>query len=253
MAGLRLISSRYAAIAKLEADEGIFGMKIVLLPGLDGTGKLFGPLLKATPGSWSPQVVSYPVDKSLTYRECVDFVRGHLPSGEDYLLLGESFSGPVSIALAAEAHANLKGLVLCNTFARRPWWRAFGALPWSSIFARPLPPIIMHRMGASKADSEVRALLRSATSDVQPEVLAYRLRQVLSVDVSDELVAVDVPILYLRGRFDTTVRPWALRYIQSIRPDVVLSEHPVAHLLLQLVPQLAWGAIDTFRAERIAG
>ena len=81
--------------------------------------------------------------------------------------------------------------------------------------------------------------------------MTHRLRQALSVDVSDELVAVEVPILYLRGRFDTTVRPWSLRHIQSLRPDVALFEYPVAHLLLQLSPQLAWSAIDSFRSERI--
>jgi len=35
-------------------------MKIVLLPGLDGTGNLFNPLLKAIPQNSEVIVVSYP-------------------------------------------------------------------------------------------------------------------------------------------------------------------------------------------------
>ena len=60
-------------------------------------------------------------------------------------------------------------------------------------------------------------------------------------------------MLYLRGVFDTTVRRRSLRYILAERPDVVVTELPVAHLVLQLAPTRAWEAIDSFRAERCVG
>jgi hypothetical protein len=45
--------------------------QLVLLPGLDGTGELFGPFLKVIPQSWPRRVVSYPVDRVLSYWELV--------------------------------------------------------------------------------------------------------------------------------------------------------------------------------------
>jgi pimeloyl-ACP methyl ester carboxylesterase len=91
---------------------------LVLLPGMDGTGLLFEPFLKALKG-FEPLVLRYP--RGLTdYADCVAYARARLPKERPFLLLGESFSGPVAIALAAERPAGLRGLVLCSTFARNP-------------------------------------------------------------------------------------------------------------------------------------
>lgn len=143
-------------------------VKIILLPGLDGTGELFGPFLAKIPEHWSALVVSYPRDQLMNYPECVAFARDRLPVDEDFVLLGESFSGPVSIALAAQHHPNLRGLVLCNSFARHPWWQVFGALPWPSIFSRPIPSLIMRHMGALKNNSDLRMLLQPSTGADRP-------------------------------------------------------------------------------------
>jgi hypothetical protein len=42
---------------------------LVLLPGLDGTGQLFGDFLKALPHTLTTTVVSYPMNRFLTYSE----------------------------------------------------------------------------------------------------------------------------------------------------------------------------------------
>ena len=228
-------------------------MKIVLLPGLDGTGDLFDGFVSRKPDHWSAQVVRYPRNQILDYDDCCEIARGLLPTDERFILLGESFSGPIAIILASRGPANLAGLVLCSTFARRPWWSGFGTLPWTRIFSRPIPSIVMRRMGAGRDQPSLRALLRSTVSSVEPRVLAGRLREVLSVDVTEALTAVRVPMLYLRGAFDTTVRRRCLRYILYKRPDVVVAELPVSHLLLQLAPAQAWAAIDSFMAERCVG
>ena len=38
-------------------------MKLVLLPGLDGTGKLFEPLVKVLSDSIDMQIITYPTNK----------------------------------------------------------------------------------------------------------------------------------------------------------------------------------------------
>lgn len=87
---------------------------------MDGTGDLFDPFIHARGDQVKVQVVRYPNDIELGYDSLGDWVRKVLPVAEPYVILGESFSGPIAIALAAEHHPLLKGLVLSSIFARNP-------------------------------------------------------------------------------------------------------------------------------------
>ena len=73
----------------------------MLLPGLDGAGELFQSFLKVLPSSLTPQVASYQTEQYLTYKELVSLVQSVLSPKEPFVLLGESFSGPLSIKAAA--------------------------------------------------------------------------------------------------------------------------------------------------------
>ena len=101
---------------------------------MDGTGLMFEPILRFLDG-FDPRVVRYPVGLT-SYPDCVAFARAQLPVDRPFLLLGESFSGPIAIALAAERPEGLLGLVLCCTFARNPR----PALAWTALLLRALPP-----------------------------------------------------------------------------------------------------------------
>ena len=79
---------------------------VVLLPGLDGTGKLFAELVKSLDPGVSAIVVAYPRDQPMGYEELdtlVMSVLNKLPPDQRYVLLGESFSGPLAIRIAARA------------------------------------------------------------------------------------------------------------------------------------------------------
>jgi len=70
---------------------------LVLLPGLDGTGELFAPLLQALGDRCPTSVVRYGAE--LTFDEYVESAGKALP--DQCVLIAESFSGPFAIALAA--------------------------------------------------------------------------------------------------------------------------------------------------------
>ncbi len=75
-------------------------MKWVLLPGMDGTGLLFTPLLSALPIGVDPIVVSYPADRAASPEELLRIVLAHLPGEGAYVLIAESFSGPLALRAA---------------------------------------------------------------------------------------------------------------------------------------------------------
>ena len=84
----------------MTSDEALTP-KLVLLPGLDGTGKLFAEFLEALDLGSSAQVVPYPPDIPLGYDELETLVRAALPAHGPFIILGESFSGPLAIRIAA--------------------------------------------------------------------------------------------------------------------------------------------------------
>lgn len=55
-------------------------VSLVLLPGLDGTGELFEPLIDQLPGTIDPIVISYPTHEPLEYSALVARVLEKLPS-----------------------------------------------------------------------------------------------------------------------------------------------------------------------------
>lgn len=205
-------------------------MKLLLLPGLDGTGRLFRPFVEALPSGLEPEVVSYPADLCLSYEELL--LRIAVPSGP-FAIVGESFSGPLAIRLAAARPAGLRGLILVGTFARQPMPRFLGKLAHPALFSLRPPEAALR---ALLTDSCVRDVA-DAIASVRPEVLAHRIREVLAVDVARELAAVDVPILTLAGRRDRLVRPAPLR---ADATHVVLD---APHLVLQSRPREAAAAI----------
>jgi len=220
-----------------------------LLPGLDGTGALFARFVAAGSGALEPRVVPYPPDRILDYAALVEHVRWQLPADRPYALLGESFGGPLAICVAAARPAGLAAVVLCATFVRSP---QRGVAKWMGHLVGPSAMRMFPAMSQVKmmlggySTPELRALSAEALSLVRPEVLAARLRDVLAVDVSGELAACDVPVLYLRGSRDMVVPSHNLREIQRLCPSVEVAVLSAPHLVLQTQPAAAAAAIATF-------
>src|SRR5271163_1797682 len=93
---------------------------LVLLPGMAGTGIFFEAFAAALQPVFKPIMVAYPDHPSLGYVDLEAFARAALPQNDPYLILGESFGGPIAISIAASNPPGLLGLILCVTFARNP-------------------------------------------------------------------------------------------------------------------------------------
>src|SRR5262249_52151039 len=94
--------------------------RLVLLPGMDGTGILLEPLLELLPADLVAKVVSYPANEPCGYEGLLKIVRAALPEDGPFILLGESFSGPLAIIAADARPRGLQGVVLCASFVRSP-------------------------------------------------------------------------------------------------------------------------------------
>jgi pimeloyl-ACP methyl ester carboxylesterase len=224
-------------------------VELVLLPGLDGSGVLFRPLLDRLPEHIPTRVISYPVDQMLGYDELLPRVLNSLPKEKPFVLLGESFSGPISLMAAAKGIPNLIGVILCATFVRNPLWLRPG---WLHYFSRPVvywPYPLFARIKAWLYEcgaTDLVALKSEALRDVRPEVIAHRVRALLKVDVRRELMLCAVPMLYLRGDRDLVVPGQNMREIVRLRPDVKVAHLTSPHMVVQTQPGAAAEAITSF-------
>jgi len=203
--------------------------KLILLPGLDGTGILFQPLLEALPQTISPVVHAYPGDRKLNYQDLVAMVGASLPVNEPFVLLGESFSGPIALMLAAKAPPGLRGVILCATFIRGPHWyvpRFCAPLVQSPLLGMyPAYARAKALLGGYSSASHLRTLARDAMSRVAPAVVAHRIRSVLRVDAASALRACPVPILYLQARRDRVVPARNLAWIRRMTVSLLAQDN----------------------------
>jgi pimeloyl-ACP methyl ester carboxylesterase len=228
-------------------------LTLVLLPGMDGTGVFFEDFAAAIRPDFKPIIVAYPNDPTLGYAELEPIARAALPHNEPFLILGESFSGPIAISIAPSNPPGLVGVILCVTFARNP----HPLLPLVTAILRPLPAVrvprfIQHRNLFDQFDSpRLRAKLRDVRRRVSANTLKYRLEAIASIDVSEKLRRVTIPALDLRAKNDRVVSRASGDYIRKIRPSVEIADLDGTHLLLQTVPHEALAAISNFVSGRI--
>ncbi len=229
-------------------------MRLVLLPGLDGGAELRAAFASALAPEIQAQIVGYPNQHSLDYAELEQLVRASLPQ-EPFVLLGESFSGPLAIEIAARPPQALTRLVLVCSFVRKP-------LPLATLLNAVLSRVPARRLPIAAASSlllgpqgspELRTALRLALASVSPEVLLERARAALIVDATAALSQVRLPVLYLRGSKDWLIPHAAGELIASLAPQTETRELFASHFLLQVQPGQAAEAVKLFAARCSAG
>lgn len=227
---------------------------LVLLPGLDGTGQLFGDFLKILPRSLTTTIVSYPTNRFLPYSELVQLVSSAVPQTEPFVVLAESFSTPVALKYAATNASNLAGVVICAGFARNPigGWSQFVKTVAKPRFFTLRPPrfILEYFLTGENPPLALIQKIREILRLVCPEVLSGRVREALECDATNDLVRMTSPIMYLRGLHDRLLSASCHREILRIRPDVVSATVEAPHMLLQREPQKAADLIVAFMAAR---
>lgn len=226
-------------------------MKLVLLPGMDGTGHLFRRLVEVLPAEIEPVVVQYPRDRPLPYPALVHQVLDELPAAP-HLIFAESFSGPIGVRIAAGQPDGLAGLILCATFVHSPVFTSISLLGAALLRIGPsAPPALAIRsvLAGMDAAPELVEDVRYAISSVQPAVMAARLRAIGQVDERSALERVTVPTIYLQASKDRLVSPRSGEVIRAHLPALTVREVNAPHLLAQRRPDAAAHAVASLLKE----
>ena len=214
--------------------------RITLLPGLDGTGALYEPLLEALGPDVAVTRVGYDPRATQTRAALLSIAQAALPVGQRTLLVGESFSGPLAISLAFRCPEAISHVVLLASFCSAPHRLTSLVPPLAPIlFSRPAPRAVLRRyfLGGTSSPAVVEAA-RTAMASVAPAVVAQRLQIVSETRVGPELAQLPMPVHLVYGSADRLIdAPRAAAECLTFLPDA--HEHCIPdgpHLLALASP-----------------
>jgi pimeloyl-ACP methyl ester carboxylesterase len=228
---------------------------LVLLPGLDGSGHLFEPLLSVLPSTFEASVVRFPADRPISQRDMLCCIRSVIPWDHPYVVVAESSAGPLALKFVKEQHQDIRAVVLCASFVTNPTARASasGPLKWAtSLLSKPwydralTPELVRENLLGEDAPANLVERTTETLRALKPEVWSSRVQSVLGADARQELLACEKPILYLQPTEDKFVSPTALEEIRRLKPSVKATVLKGPHALLQRNPREAVEAIRSF-------
>lgn len=223
-------------------------LELILLPGLDGTGRLFAPLVKElVQCGVSARAIGYPTHDALDYVALERHVHAELPESSAFVLLAESFSGPIALRIGAAPPDNMKGVILSTTFAARPT-SLLGPLSGCLRWARVRPPMFLLDwfLLGRWSNETLRSELAAALADVPVSVLSRRAFDALQVDAVEASMSQKRPAMILWAKQDRLLSANARRQLANALQTAQTRVVEGPHLLLQTQPRLCAGLIAEF-------
>lgn len=208
-------------------------MKLILLPGMDGAGRLFAPLCERVGRTWDIQVISYPAGGAQDYEYLARYVRDQLPHDDDFIVLAESFSGPVAYLLGVAPPPGLKAIVFVATFLESP--RPVLLWIFKNIFrvvGRIRPPrFIVRKYLLGSAEQTLYELFWEAVTANPIATMMARMNSILVLPVAERQVR--VPCAYIRPQDDKLVPKRCMERFKKVAPHLRLYEVAGPHFVLQ--------------------
>jgi pimeloyl-ACP methyl ester carboxylesterase len=223
-------------------------VRLLLLPGLNGSNRLFGPLLSSLPDSLPVVCLELPEHGPQDYQSLADTLQPRLGS-DPFVLLGESFSGPLARILAQRSPAGLRGIVFAATFASRP-------NPLLGLLRLlPLPPpsllaqhrLIRHFCVGQDAPETLVALIANEVRRMPAALVRSRLK--VLADLHEPNGPLPTPCLNLVPSGDRLVTGSARLSIANSCDNIRTREIAGPHFLLQSRAKPCATAIMVFLDE----
>jgi len=228
---------------------------LVLMPGLDGTGLSFEPILQLLPADAKITIVRYPTDKLLPFAETVECAATQIPAGNPPIVIAESFSGPIAIQMIGSGRVKAKALILCATFAKSPRpivWRLMRFLRLHLLIRPDMPKHFFKIViGDDKLVVDLLPLWKKVHADVPARVMDHRLKIINQVDVTKWLKKLDVPCCYLQATDDRVIPSSCLADFENCIPNLEIKRIKAPHFILQAQPQACLDAIEEFMSLKI--
>lgn len=215
----------------------------LLIPGLDGTGKLYYRQIEGLSARYRVRAWAYPREDSFDLADLVEAIAEATSAEEPMLVIAESFGGLVALRLALDYPERIRQLCLINTF---PFYRRRVRIRLGCALARflelPLARgvkdfVVERTLAAEGIAAEDRARYRQAIRTVYRPAYCRRLELVRDVDLRNRLGEIKVPtFLFASGRDKLVPSIREARRMHALIPGSSIREFPNAGHSLLLTP-----------------
>lgn len=163
--------------------------RLCLLPGLDGTGRLYAPLLRALGDGAVAETLAYDGTRFDGYAALAESLEPALRRHDGTVLVAESFAGPLAVLLAHRNPGRVGAVVLAASFVHRPLPFSFACAAVLERLPAVAPPMFaLERVLAGGAlPASLRAEFEAILDELPVEVMRRRALAALRVDVRREL------------------------------------------------------------------
>lgn len=189
------------------------GPGLVLVPGMDGTGRLFYrqvPLLAKRYRVATYRLRDDAPDMVTLVDDLAQVARTAAAAGAQVVVVGESFGGALALSFALANPQLVSALVVLNSFPRflpqarlSLAIRALRVMPWEAMpLVRRLTAFRLHSRYTHRA--EIHRFME-LTRETTREGYVARLRILQAYDVRDRLGELEMPVLFLAAERDHLV------------------------------------------------
>lgn len=210
---------------------------IVLLPGLDGTGILFQPLI-----AHLPQTIEIRCFSAETFTtECIA-TQAQIVSdaliGRPCIIFAESFAGRLAFELIRNPTVTVAHVVFAASFLQRPSFLSrFAAwVPLLPLYRRWLPNWFLNKLffGQFHANPILLPLFYQALSRSPEQLIRTRLAEIAQMHVETQRFT--QPCTYIAAKADYLVNAAAAAHIASLSANFSKVRFHGGHFIAQCQP-----------------
>lgn len=211
-------------------------MKLVLLPGMDGTGELFSDFVSNFDGE--TVVISLPQSGPQEHEFLAKAIERKLPN-EDYILLAESFSGGIVPELLKRNLIHLKGVIFVASFLSCPnrlFLPIAKLLPLQALASAPLSKVaVKYLLLGQDASNTLLSKFVGITKSIPKQVLKNRLKVMSKQRLP--LATFDIPSVYVQACSDKLITAQKSRELGKTFKNIRFIEVDGPHFILQAKPK----------------
>lgn len=212
-------------------------IKLILLPGMDGTGNLFEPILTYLPPSIDAEVIAL---SSLSGNDILSQAEeiAKLIGNQEVIIFAESYSGSIAYELTQMNEVNIKHLIFVASFLSRPSYLSkFG--PIAPLFALRLnlvPSFLLSWLffGSCKRNDLVK-LFKQTLKLVANRTLKARLRTIASL--TEPKKSINLPCTYIQATKDKLVHSNSITIFQKLCVNLKIEKIVGGHFIAQSNPK----------------
>lgn len=212
-------------------------MKIILLPGLDGTGSLFKGLLEALPNELDVDVISLNNLEGESYvNQAKELANKY--ACIDVTLIAESYSGRLAYEWCGLSNSRVRSLVFLASFISPPSLisKLAGYLPVSLLKPHRLNRYLMSKLGfAGKGSAEHVNQVFQSLERTDNHKLKQRLRNISQLDAPTAIHT--IPSIYIQPSNDYLVGKNVVAILASRFHNLAVEQLTGGHFIGQSAPQ----------------